>query len=258
MEEAAKWTDKLFFYFNPAVSTTTIMLSQILEEDPFDLFQRLYAFAGQRLNLSMVSTDIGIAMEHALALNDLLEEFIRGELCGRESSGMYLAPLIDAMAFAGFKTMFYSYDGRENGKTRVPLGAATQAKAVYPILSRHVVLKRFSHDMSALYKGNLLRSPRELTGLDQKAYDVVFNLLTHSVYHVSEHTSDLLAACSGRYSLEELVESLAKARNLAIDDRAHSAIQETFNDLARKQVVALIGAQLHLERFGARVVHLRP
>jgi hypothetical protein len=98
--------------------------------------------------------------------------------------------------------------------------------------------------MSALYKGNLLRSPEELLRFEPTVYDVLFNLRTHSIYHVSEHVSDLLAASSGDHTLEELVERLAQTRNLAIDNGTYSAIQETFNDLARKQVVDLIGYQV--------------
>ncbi len=86
-----------------------------------------------------------------------------------------------------------------------------------------------------------MRSPDELLRLEPKGYDVVFNLLTHSVYHVSEHMSDLLAACSGNLTLEELVNRLVISRNLAVDHSAYLTIKETFDDLARKRVVDMIG-----------------
>jgi hypothetical protein len=242
MEEAAKWTNKIFVYFNPAVNMTVIMLSQILNEDAFDLFNRLYAFITAKLDPTLIFSDIGIVRENALMLNDLLEEFIRAELGDEESYGAYLVPLIDAMAFVGCKTMFYASGGADDGTLLA--GWNTSRSGVYPILSRNVVLKRFSHDMSALYKGNLLRSPEELLRFEPTVYDVLFNLRTHSIYHVSEHVSDLLAASSGDHTLEELVERLAQTRNLAIDNGTYSAIQETFNDLARKQVVDLIGYQV--------------
>jgi hypothetical protein len=247
MELSAKWTDKLFFYFNPAVNTTIIMLSQILKADPFDLFQQLYAFISQRFEPNSVITDIGIQREQALALNDLLEEFIREALCAQDQFA-YLEPLIDVMAFAGCKTTFYSSVG--NSEQSPYLGLATAGpwnltrSGIYPLLSRHVVLKRFSHDMSALYSNNLLKSPDELLKLRPKVYDVVFNLLTHSIYHVSEHMSDLLASSSGNFTLDEMVQQVARARNLAVDNSSYLDIQNSFDDLAHKQVVDLYGSQI--------------
>ncbi len=153
MREAAKWTDKLFFYFNPAVNMTTIMLSQILEEEPLDLFLRLYAFIFERFDPNAVTTDLGIPRELALRLNDLLEEFIHSELQDKESGSAYLAPLVNAMAFAGCKTMFYSsglgdvgLDGMISNSI-LRHGWNTPRNGIYPMLNSNVVLKRFSHDM---------------------------------------------------------------------------------------------------------------
>jgi len=233
MARSAQWSDKLFFYFNPAVNMTVILLSQILDEDPFDLFQRLHAFVAGCFDPQSATTDIGIQREIALRLNDVLEEFIRGELPAGQYAA-YLAPIIDVMAFAGCKSMFYSSDGSDSGFSGL---SGIRSDSVVPTLSRHVVLKRFTHDMSAFYENNILRSPDELLELTPRTYDVVFNLLTHSVYHVSEHVSDLLAACSGTTSLSDLVSGLATTRNLYVDASARGALQETFADLARKQIV---------------------
>ena len=232
MEAAAEWSDKLFFYFNPAVNVTVNMVSQLLCEDPLDLFQRLYAFVAGRFDPSSVATDIGIPRELALRLNDLLEEFIVAEV-SEARHRPYLAPLVDVMAFAGCKTMFYATG---------PAGLGAWPGSVprngsFPALSRHVVLKRFTHDMSASYSENILRSPEELLQCRPKTYDVVFGLQTHGVYHVSEHVSDLLAACSGTASLAQLVEELAINRNLTVDQRTHSVVHETFRDLASRQIV---------------------
>lgn len=233
MNAAAGWTDKLFFHFNPAVNTTVIMLSQILEEDPFELLLRLHAFISERIDPKSVGTDIGIGRELALRLNDLLEEFIRAALPDHERA-RFLPPLIDVMAFAGCKTMFYAAGLPAGGMLD---GSWSRSDAACPALSRHVVLKRFTHDMSSFYRNNVLRSPEELLRLTRCPYDVVFNLLTHSVYHVSEHISDLLAACSGTSSLRDLVAWLAARRNLDIDESALGSVHETFTDLARKQIV---------------------
>ena len=232
MKAAKEWSDKLFFYFNPAVNVTVNMVSQLLGEDPLDLFQRLYAFVATRFDPTSVATDIGIPRELALQLNDLLEEFIVAEVRGSEQHP-YLAPLVDVMAFAGCKTMFYASD---------PAGLGAWPRSItrhssFPALSRHVVLKRFTHDLSASYRDNILRSPEELLQCRPMTYDVVFSLQTHGVYHVSEHVSDLLAACSGMASLTQLVEELACNRNLAVDEHTHSVVQETFRDLASRQIV---------------------
>jgi radical SAM superfamily enzyme YgiQ (UPF0313 family) len=232
MQEAAKWTDKLFFYFNPAVNTTIIMVSQILEQDPFSVFNRLYEFISERFDPTLVGTDIGLRREVALELNHLLELFIVATLTDPKHAA-YLPLLIDVMAFAGCKTMFYA-SRSANGGVAPPW---LNANVSFPTLSQHVVVKRFRHDVSALYKNNILRSPDELLRLEARTYDVVFNLQTHSIYHVSEHISDLLAACSGTASLNQLVNDLARHRRLAVDDDARAAIQATFGDLARRQVV---------------------
>jgi len=233
MATAAAWSDKLFFYFNPAVNVTVAMVSQLLEEDPFELFQRLYNFVAERFDPNTVTTDIGIQRELALRLNDVLEEFIVVQLEPRFTS--YLPALTDVMAFAGCKTMFYAAGAADAGA----ISASFRSDMMYPALSRHVVLKRFAHDMSACYGTNTLRSPDALLGMKAAAYDVVFNLLTHSIYHVSEHLSELLAACSGNANLSELVVGLAQRRKLEMNSSAHDSLQETFADLARKQVVEL-------------------
>ena len=236
MAESAKWTNKIFVYFNPAVNSTVIMLSQLLNVDPFDLFNRLYEFIVERIDPTFIFSDIGIQRENALMLNDMLEEFIRAELVD-ESFDPYLSPLIDAMAFAGCKTMFYT--SGPHGGGALPFGWDSSRNGVIPVLSRDVVLKRFSHNMRALYKGNLSGSPDALLQFEPRIYDVLFNLRTHSIYHVSEHVSDLLAASSGDRTLEEMVAHLVQTKNLAVDNGAYSAIQETFKDLAQKQVVDL-------------------
>ncbi len=245
MAEAEKWTNKLFFYFNPAVNTTVIMVSQILATEPLDLFNRLYDFVLQRFDPDGVCFDIGIPREIALQLNDLLELFIRQELEPDEKNRPYIAPLIDAMAFVGCKTMFYAGESNGNSIWRDgALGASEQTGiTIYPKLSRHVVLKRFAHDVSALYRNNLLRSPEELLKLKPGVYDVIFNLLTHSVYHVSEHMSDLLADAVGNSTLKQIVQRLATTRNLALDDDAYYSVEQTFSDLAQKQVVDFIRYQ---------------
>lgn len=235
MARAAAWSDKLFFYFNPAVNTTVILVSQLLGEHPFDLFNRLYRFVSERFDPTKVTTDIGIQRELALQLNDILELFIRAELAD-EAPQPYLPPLIDVIAFAGCKTMFYS-SWQVNGW---PTDDSWMlGNAMYPTLSRHVVLKRFRHDMSAFYRHNILRSPEELLAIPRRTYDVVFNLLTHSVYHVSEHVNDLLAACSGEANLTDLVSGLVCRRNLWSDASTQKAMEDTFVDLARKQIVEL-------------------
>ena len=241
MEEASKWTNKIFVYFNPAVNMTIIMLSQIVKEDPFDLFNRLYTIISGRLDPTLIFSDIGIVRESALMLADILEEFVHEELRREERYGVYRAPLIDAMAFVDCKTMFYASGAADGGF--LP-GWNASTRAIYPRLSRDVVLKRFSHDMSRLYKENLLRSPEELLCFEPRAYDVLFNLRTHCVYHVSEHVSELLAASLGRQTLDEMVDHLARTRNLAIDNGTYSVIQETFRDMARKQMVDLFDYQV--------------
>jgi uncharacterized Fe-S cluster-containing radical SAM superfamily protein len=234
MQAAEKWNDKLFFYFNPAVNVTVIMASHILGEDPFDLFQRLSAFVAEQLDPTSVATDIGIPRELALRLNDVLEQFLVAELRDPRQR-LYLAPLIDVMAFAGCKTMFYASDSAGPGARPGWLARGVSR----PTLSPHVVVKRFAHDMSASYRNNILRSPEELLQCRPGTYDVVFSLHTHGIYHVSGHVSDLLAACSGKTSLVQLVEDLARNRNLALDERAHSVVRETFSNLARRQIVDL-------------------
>jgi radical SAM superfamily enzyme YgiQ (UPF0313 family) len=247
MDRASRWTNKLFFYFNPAVNTATILLSQILEEEPLDLFLRLYDSVTRSLDPTLVFTDIGIARENAFRLNDLLADFIRRELSTVESGEAYLAPLLDVVAFAGCRTMFYFSGGGNGTGASVPwalFGGRASGRGIYPVLNRNVVIRRFSHDMSGLYKGNLLRSPRELLRLEPKTYDVVFNLQTHAIYHVSAHVSEILASCSGDRTLEEVVEGFARARSLALDEGSYSVIQATFEDLARRQVVNLIGDRI--------------
>jgi radical SAM superfamily enzyme YgiQ (UPF0313 family) len=231
MQRAAEWSDRLFFYFNPAVNVTVILLSQLLREEPFDLFVRLHAFVAECLDPASVATDLGIARELALRLNNRLEEFILAELHDPRYQP-YVGPLVDVMAFAGFRTMFYAGD-----PARAAPRAGWLARGGHPVLSRHVVLKRFHHDLGVVYRNNLLRSPEELLRCRSLTYDVAFNLQTHAVYHVSEHVSDLLAACSGGASLDQLVDELARTRHLAVDVQTRCAVRETFRDLANRSVV---------------------
>jgi radical SAM superfamily enzyme YgiQ (UPF0313 family) len=234
VEAAAGWTKNLFFYFNPAVNTTLIMLSQILREEPLDLFERIYRFVASRLDPVLVFTDIGVDKKSALSLNLLLEEFVRSVL---PTESAYLAALIDVAAFAGYRTMYYFPRAVRDGTARA---AGLNGSACLQ-LSRHVVLKRFSHDMGALSGGNLLRLPEELLRLKPRAYDVVFNLRTHSAYHVSPHLSELLAGCSGNRRLEQLVDALAAAHNLGVSEDTYATVRATFEELARHEVIAPAG-----------------
>ena len=50
-----------------------------------------------------------------------------------------------------------------------------------------------------------------------------------------------MSPCSGNRNLEEVVEGFAQAKSLPLDEGFYSVIQTTFDDLARRQVVSLIG-----------------
>ncbi len=237
MITAAKWKTKLFFYFNPAVNTTIIMLSQILDEDPFDLFGRLYALVTQSLDPTFVYSDIGIAEEHATTLTEMLHQFIDASLTG-EDRDKYLGPLTDVIAFLGIKTMYHTGD-RTNPDTERDEGDEDK---VYPMLRRNVVVKKFSHDMGALYRGNLLRSPLELLRFEPKTYWVVFNLRTHCVYHISQGVSDILDSCREGRSLNMVVDQFVRARASSPSPGHYSAVRETIYDLAKKKVVVLLSS----------------
>jgi hypothetical protein len=255
MSVASKWTNKIFVYFNPAVNMTVIMLSELLEQEPFDLFKRLYEFITKKIDPTLIFSDIGIMRENALFLNDLLEKFIRTELRDPRFRP-YLDPLIDAMAFVGCKTMFYTPEMAARISSSWGGATGNGKSGIVPVLSRDVVLKRFSCDMARLYTDNVLKSPDELLRFEPKTYDVLFNLRSHSIYHVSEHVSDLLASSSGGHTLEELVQSLAEKKNLLVDEDAYLSIQETFNDLARKRVLELIEYQAATGEYTAGVRHV--
>lgn len=230
MYQAAKWTNLLYVYFNPAINSLLFLLSIKATEQTFRYFTRLLRWIRRIIPIEQIAKEIDVSPYDAKKLYKVLVRFI--DLIGKEqelSSKETTVYKEIVKYFTWISTFSSSFNPANISEKQISENETF-------ILSPQVKIFKFTHDITIILP-QMYTALLEVSQLPQVETTLIFNYKINQVQKISTEVEKLLLLCDGEFCLEKVISNWIYKKQFTNKVMVRERLLALFNALYSQQVI---------------------